>query len=161
MKDRGYIRELFINLSPYIRTDKEWKEKMRKRKPAIEEKKKSERQTRIEALQNELQSCEEQLDMLKTEKDGIKLYEVAGMLITHKSFGDGLATEYDGKHVSIEFEVGEKTFQVPQAFDNGFLKSEDPDFLDNIKKKAEIDGKIEALDKKIKEKKEQLTALVI
>lgn len=161
MKDREYIRELFINLSPYIRTDKEWKEKMRKRKPAIEEKKKSERQTRIEALQNELQSCEEQLDMLKTEKDGIKLYEVAGMLITHKSFGDGLATEYDGKHVSIEFEAGEKTFQVPQAFDNGFLKSEDPDFLDNIKKKAEIDGKIEALDKKIKEKKEQLTALVI
>lgn len=83
------------------------------------------------------------------------------MLITHKTFGDGLATEYDGKHVSIEFEVGEKTFQIPQAFDNGFLKSEYQDFLENIKKKTEIEGKIDALDKDIREKKEQLKDLII
>ena len=131
------------------------------RKPVIEVKKKSERQTRIEALQNEIKSFEEQLDLLKAEKDGIKTYEVVGMLITHKTFGDGLATEYDGKHVSIEFEVGEKTFQIPQAFDNGFLKSEYPDFLENIKKKTKIEGKIETLDKDIREKKEQLKALII
>lgn len=161
MKDKEYIRNLFINLSPYIRTDEEWKERMSERKPVIEVKKRSKRQTRIEALQNELQSGEEKLGLLKSERDGIKTYEVVGMLITHKSFGEGLATEYDGKHVSIEFEVGEKTFQVPQAFDNGFLKSEYLDFLDNIKKKAEIDREIEALDKDIKEKKEQLKTLVI
>lgn len=161
MKDKEYIRNLFINLSPYIRMDKDWKEKMRERKPVIEVKKKSERQTRIETLQNELRDFEEQLCLLKAEKDGIRTYEVVGMLITHKIFGDGLATEYDGKHVTIEFEVGEKTFQVPQAFDNGFLKSEYPDFLENIKKKAEIEGKIEILDKEIGEKKGQLKALVI
>ena len=84
-----------------------------------------------------------------------------GMLITNKSFGEGLATEYDGKHISIEFEVGEKTFQIPQAFDNGFLKSEYPDFLDNIKKKAKVEGKIEVLNKEIEEKKNQLKALII
>ena len=161
MKDKEYIRSLFINLSPYIRADEDWKAKMSERKPVIEVKKKSERQTRIEALQNEIQSCEEQLAGLKTEKEGIKTYEVVGMLITHKAFGDGLATKYNGKYVSIEFDVGEKTFQVPQAFDNGFLKSEYPDFLENIKRKAEIEEKIEALDKDIVEKKEQLKALVI
>ena len=83
------------------------------------------------------------------------------MLITHKSFGEGLATEYDGKHISIEFEIGEKTFQIPQAFDCGFLKSESPDFLENIKKKTAIEGEIEALSKEIEEKKEQLKALKI
>lgn len=161
MKDREYIRNLFINLSPYIRTDEEWKEKMRKRKPVIEVKKKSERQTRIETLQSELDSCKEQLRVLTEKRDGIKTYDMIGMLITHKSFGEGLATEYDGKHITIEFEVGEKTFQIPQAFDNGFLKSEYPDFLDNIKKKDEVEGNIEALNKEIKEKKEQLKALII
>lgn len=35
MKDKEYIRNLFINLSPYIRTDEKWREKMRKRKPVI------------------------------------------------------------------------------------------------------------------------------
>ena len=65
MEDKEYIRNLFINLSPYIRTDKEWKRKMRERKPVIEVKKKSERQTRIEALQNEIQSSKEQLDIKK------------------------------------------------------------------------------------------------
>lgn len=161
MKDKEYIRNLFINLSPYIRTDEDWKAKMSERKPVIEVKKKSERQTRIEALQNEIQSCEEQLARLKNEKERLKTYEVVGMLITHKAFGDGLASKYNGKYVTIEFDVGEKTFQVPQAFDNGFLKSEYLDFLENVKKKAEIDEKIEALDKDIVEKKEQLKALVI
>ena len=161
MKDKEYIRNLFINLSPYTRTDQAWKEKMSERKPVVEVKKKPERQIRIETLQNELQSCEEQMLRLKEEKESIKTYEVVGMIVAHKSFGEGLTTEYDGKHISIEFEAGEKTFQVPQAFDNGFLKSEFPDFLDNIKKKAEIDGKIEAFNKEIEEKKELLEALII
>ena len=37
-------------------------------------------------------------------------------------------TEYDGKYVTIEFDVGEKFFQVPQAFDEGYLESEYPGF---------------------------------
>ncbi|MCR5772782.1 MAG: hypothetical protein K6G87_16290 [Butyrivibrio sp.] len=161
MEDKDYIRKLFINLSPYIRTNREWKEKMSARKPVIEEKKKSERQTRIEILQKELDSYEEQLQLLTAEKDDIKDYEVVGMLITHKSFGEGIATEYDGKHISIEFEVGKKAFQVPQAFESGFLKSEYPDFLDNIKKKAEIRQKMDILDEEIAEKKKQLKTLII
>ena len=57
--------------------------------------------------------------------------------------------------------MGEKKYQMPQAFENGFLKSEYPNFLENFKKKAEIEEKIEALDKEVREKKEQLKALVI
>lgn len=43
MKDRNYIKNLFINLSPYVRTDDVWKEKMSKRKHVAEMKKKSEK----------------------------------------------------------------------------------------------------------------------
>lgn len=161
MKDREYIRNLFINLSPYIRTDDDWKKKMGERKPVIEAKKKSERQIRIEALQNEIKSCEEQLNLLKVEKNGIKAHKVVGMLITHKTYGDGIAIKCNEKYISIEFDVGEKKYQMPQAFENGFLKSEYPDFLENYKKKAEIEEKIEVLEKEVREKKEQLKALVI
>ena len=161
MKDREYIRSLFINLSPYARTDDDWKKKMGERKPVIEAKKKSERQICIEALQNEIKSCEEQLELLKAEKNGIKAYKVVGMLITHKTYGDGIAIKCNEKYISVEFDVGEKKYQMPQAFENGFLKSEYPNFLENFKKKAEIEEKIEALDKEVREKKEQLKALVI
>ncbi len=161
MKDKEYIRNLFINLSPYIRTDEEWKERMSERKPVIEVKKKSERQTRIEALQNELQNCEEQLESLKKEKANIKPYEVLGMLVTHKSFGEGLVSEYDGKHVTIEFNTGAKAFQFPQAFYSGFLKSEYDDFLEVIKVRCNLDERIEELNGAIEDKKKQLEALVI
>lgn len=161
MKDRDYIRKLFINLSPYIRTDDAWKEKMSERKPVVEVKKKSERQTRIELLQNELHNCEERMLRLKEERDSIRTYEVVGMAVTHTRFGAGLTTEYDGAHITIKFETGEKTFQIPQAFDMGFLRSEYPDFLENIKKKTEVDAKIQTINNEIDEKKEQLAALII
>jgi Helicase conserved C-terminal domain. len=161
MKDRDYIKNLFINLSPYVRTDEAWKEKMAERKPVVEVKKKSERQMRIEALQNELQVCEEQLASLKAKKDTLKSYEIVGMLVTHKSFGEGLAVGTDRAHITVEFDVGEKTFLLPQAFEKGFLTSEYPDFLESINKNNEIDGEIKAVSKAIEEKKEQLANLII
>ena len=116
---------------------------------------------RIETLQNELQACEENLSALKAEKDALKSYEIIGMLVTHKSFGDGLAVRFDGAHITVEFDMGEKTFLLPQAFEKGFLKSEYPDFLESIYKKNEIDGEIEVVRSTIEEKKEQLTNLII
>ena len=161
MKDKEYIRNLFINLSPYIRTDEEWKERISKRKPVVEVKKKSERQTRIEALQNELQSCEEQIESLRKEKANIKSYEVVGMMVTHKNFGEGLVSEYDGQHITIEFNTGAKAFQFPQAFYGGFLKSEYTDFLEVTKKRCDLEERISELDSAIEDKKKQLKTLVI
>ena len=64
-------------------------------------------------------------------------------------------------HITVEFDMGEKTFLLPQAFEKGFLKSEYPDFLESIYKKNEIDGEIEVVRSTIEEKKEQLTNLII
>ena len=161
MKDRNYIKSLFINLSPYVRKDEAWKEKMAERKPVVEVKKKSERQMRIEALQRELLACEEQLASLKSEKDTLKSYEIAGMLVTHKSYGDGLAVGSAEGRIIVEFDMGEKKFLLPKAFEEGFLVSEYPDFLESIKKNNEIEVKIDVMSRLIQEKKRQLAALII
>ncbi len=162
MKDKEYIRNLFINLSPYIRKDDEWKEKMSKRKPVVEVKKKTERQTRIEILQDELQELEKELDSLNDKKANLKSYELVGMLVKHRSFGDGIVSQIkDSTHVIIEFDIGEKEFIMPQAFENGYLVSEHSDFLDIIKQRYECDGEIETLRAEIQEKKDKLTELVI
>ena len=99
--------------------------------------------------------------ILKEEKANIKTYDVLGMIVTHKKWGEGLATECDGKRITIEFDVGEKIFQIPQAFEKGYLTSEYPEFLEAILKKAAIDEKIESLDSVIKEKQDILETLII
>ena len=76
-------------------------------------------------------------------------------------FGEGLITEYDGIHIKAEFSVGEKSFQIPRAFEEGFLKSEYPGFLDDLKKKLEIESKIDEFSNEIASKKEQLKNIVI
>jgi hypothetical protein len=51
---------------------------------------------------------------------------VEGAAVIHKSFGPGTVTNLDKakKHIRVKFSVGEKTFIFPDAFKNGFLKTE-------------------------------------
>lgn len=45
-----------------------------------------------------------------------------GAKVRHKVFGDGTITQFDdGKHISVQFSVGEKAFIYPDAFNMGFL----------------------------------------
>ena len=47
-----------------------------------------------------------------------------GMVVTHKSYGEGLVTDYNGEHITVEFTNRSSAFQMPQAFEKGFLQSE-------------------------------------
>jgi hypothetical protein len=51
---------------------------------------------------------------------------VEGATIYHKSFGAGTVSKLDKKqkHIRVTFEVGEKTFIFPDAFEKGFLRTE-------------------------------------
>ena len=161
MNDKEYIRNLFINLSPYARTNEVWKKRMRERKPIVETKKRTERQIRIEALQKELQTCENRILSLKDEVKTIKTYEIIGMIVTHINYGEGLVLEYDGAHIKVEFDVGERKYQIPQAFEKGYLESEYPDFLEKYIKNKTITDDIDNLSKKSEEIKNQLSSLII
>lgn len=46
--------------------------------------------------------------------------DLTGYAVTHKAFGNGVVTGFDGKYVSVRFEATEKTFVYPAAF-NGFM----------------------------------------
>lgn len=46
----------------------------------------------------------------------------AGDIVEHKKFGTGKVTSIDGKYIHVKFiSLGEKVFQFPDAFNNGFL----------------------------------------
>ena len=58
----------------------------------------------------------------KKEPD-IKAPEVTiGMKVFHKVFKEGTVVKFDGKFVTVRFEIGEKKFQYPSGFTGGFLK---------------------------------------
>ena len=83
------------------------------------------------------------------------------MIVTHKSYGEGLVTDYDGEHITVEFMNRSSAFQMPQAFETGFLQSEYPDFLSDIKKMMEVDRRIMYIKDEIEKRKEQLDSLII
>ena len=45
-----------------------------------------------------------------------------GMKVFHKVFKEGTVVKFDGKFVTVRFDMGEKRFQYPQAFTIGFLE---------------------------------------
>jgi hypothetical protein len=45
-----------------------------------------------------------------------------GVTVQHKTFGAGKVIELSGDFISVAFEQGQKRFEFPGAFDNGFLK---------------------------------------
>ena len=53
----------------------------------------------------------------------IKVPEVTvGMKVFHKVFKEGTVVRFDGKFVTVRFEIGEKRFQYPNGFTGGFLE---------------------------------------
>lgn len=45
-----------------------------------------------------------------------------GMKVFHKAFKDGTVVKFDGKFVTVRFDMGEKRFQYPNGFTVGFLE---------------------------------------
>lgn len=50
-----------------------------------------------------------------------------GTLVIHKSFGSGYVKKFEDKKITVQFEIGEKLFQYPNAFINGFLELREND----------------------------------
>ena len=51
--------------------------------------------------------------------------------VRHKSFGDGVVTQRDGKYITVKFNSAEKKFVYPDVFD-GFLTLADGTVCDEI-----------------------------
>ena len=159
--DKSFINRLFINLSPYIRTNDVWRSKMKYREYVVFEKKRTVRQRRIDELQEKAIRLEKHLEELNCERTKIKKYEVIGMIVYHKKWGEGIITKLDDSYLTVDFDGMEKQMVMPDAFVDGFLYSEHQDFVENEKKRIVIDERIQFDKDKIDEIYKELDELII
>ena len=68
--------------------------------------------------------------------------DMAGIKVIHKVFGEGTVKALSGGYITVQFEIGEKQFTYPKAFD-GFLSTEDPGLLADLEewKRIELEKK--------------------
>ena len=63
-----------------------------------------------------------------------------GSIVAHRMWGNGTVVEQTEKNITVRFDIGDKKFIFPTAFDN-FLSTEDPTLLAEIReRKAFIDA---------------------
>ena len=60
-----------------------------------------------------------------------------GDTVTHSTLGEGVVTIVDDEFVTIKFATDELTFRLPDAFENGFLSSQDAEFVEEDEEEDE------------------------
>jgi hypothetical protein len=103
---------------------------------------KQQRNAKAEELNLELDSVNAELDTALIERSKIDDIDVVGWKIRHKVFGPGTVISQDEDRIIVKFAKGEKKFELPGAFSDGYLICEDQDII-------EIFSEIDRLDKKI------------
>lgn len=159
--DKKFINSLFINLSPYIRTDASWRSRMKSREPVVIEKKKTARQRRIEVLQAKLDELRTVKSALDEAWKNVKNYDIVGMVVTHNKWGDGMITELDGNYLTVDFDGNEKKMVMPDAFIEGFLTSEYEDFTENEQRRIDLSEQIKENTEALNAVEKELNDLII
>ena len=59
-----------------------------------------------------------------------KVFLHTGDKVTHSTQGEGVVTIVDNEFVTIKFAADELTFLLPDAFEEGFLSSQDAEFVE-------------------------------
>ena len=157
-----YSQQLFINLSPYTRTDETWRKMMRAREPIVEEKRKTSRQIKKERLQKEIDALNEQISAVIKQKQGLPELNTIGMKVFHKKYKDGIVKGFsqDGRYIYVLFSEAEKTLKYPGVLEEGILRSEYDDYLENLSKHNRIDQMLNDLEQQLNEYNEQLSKIV-
>ena len=129
------------------------------RREALEEYKEAMKQQQIDDL-------EEQLSQINTEikaKEGmIGTPNCVGIKVRHKKYGIGEVAGTANEKVTVLFEdEGPKQFLYPDAFEKGFLHSEDQAFMNQIQLNKALEDSLSELKKKAAELSEKLSVLDI
>ncbi len=134
---------------------------MKSREPVVVEKKKTARQKRIEVLQAKLDELKRVKAALDEEWKTVKNYDIVGMIVDHKKWGEGMITELDGTYITVDFDGNEKKMIMPDAFVEGFLTSEYEDFTENEQRRIDLSEQIKENTESLKAVKEELNELII
>lgn len=161
-RDDKYLQKLFIDLSPYNRTDKDWRMHVTERKPVAVQKRKTERQRKIENLQQEKTKLSEGLSLLRKRLSLMPATKLEGMMVSHAKYGEGIVLSVEqSMYIKVCFDAGEKKFPLPGAFEDGYLLAGIPDFLENYQARAALEKQIAETADKLEAATTQLETLAV
>lgn len=95
-----------------------------------------------DSLSAELETVSNQLNELLMERATYDDFSAKGLLVKHKTFGEGVVISHNGNMLVIKFGEQEKRFQMPQGFSNGFLKTDSEEIMEMFNEIAKIEAEI-------------------
>lgn len=106
-----------------------------------------------------LEQVNSELNTMLQERITFDEFSAKGLIVTHKTFGEGVVIAHSGNLISIKFGEQEKRFQMPQGFSNGFLKTESVEIMDMFNEMARLDDAIAHLKSQQSSVQRQLSLL--
>lgn len=104
---------------------------------------------KVDEWNRELENVKRELSDKLRERAEYDYFSAKGLDVYHQKFGQGTVVEHYENVVRICFSVGEKKFQLPQGFTNGFLKIDSTEIMELFATMAEIDNEIGQLRSRI------------
>ena len=112
-----------------------------------------------ESLSAELETVSNQLNELLMERATYDDFSAKGLLVKHKTFGEGVVISHNGNMLVIKFGEQEKRFQMPQGFSNGFLKTDSEEIMEMFNEIAKIEAEIAKAKSSISSIQRQISLL--
>ena len=107
-------------------------------------------------MEFELEELKEELENLNAELDNNKNFNIVGINVKHKKFGNGKVVSQDEYNAKIKFENEEKTLQIPFIFANNIVECDDINLEKKIKHIYELLEKIKLVEKEIRIKEKEI-----
>lgn len=111
-----------------------------------------------ESIGVEIKTKQEQLEQLSEIKP---FPDLLGETVTHKTYGKGTVVSTNNAMVVISFSVGEKKFQFPDAFTNGYLSTDKTEYMVLLKKNTEEEKTRTLLEKELSDLENELSILIL
>ena len=107
------------------------------------------REAKIQILKENVAFAKNNLLELEEQKQSILCFNLSGIKVCHKVFGNGEILTQDQTSFSALFNAGQKRFVIPNAFTDGFLTTTDKKLSDVLSQYAEICSQIDKLKQDI------------
>lgn len=107
------------------------------------------REAKIQILKENVAFAKTNLLKLEEQKQSILSFNLSGVKVCHKVFGDGEILSRDNTSISALFKAGQKRFVVPNAFTDGFLTTTDKKLSDLLSQYTDLCAQIDKLNQEI------------
>ncbi|MBR4039590.1 MAG: hypothetical protein IKJ11_05760 [Clostridia bacterium] len=108
------------------------------------------REEMTQALQQEIDVLQDQIDALVTSLSGMLKWDFTGQTLKTKAFGVVDIHRQEGRYVYFTVQGAEKKFSIPDSIAGGFLIPEDTEIIKSCKQEMDLLKQIDALEKKQK-----------